>query len=195
MLSQKKTNCNQLAHPTWKCHHTNLWIAKLSHLTEGLLRSFKRWKLLPSVLWHCCLGGRRGIRPVKNWVVRCWHGYLSGARCRLAYGSADATATHCLLLQKNPDWFYLVPAHLGSPGKKAVKWVCVCVCVFQHWKLWKEPVVGCHRWLWKQPVVICGNWNVRHAMSQQVFRVTTCATCHSEKHQIALTARECWNVC
>jgi len=27
--------------------------------------------------------------------------------CRLAYGPADATATHCLLLQKNPDWFYL----------------------------------------------------------------------------------------
>jgi len=28
-------------------------------------------------------------------------------RCRLAYGPADATATHCLLLQWNPDWFYL----------------------------------------------------------------------------------------
>jgi len=26
-------------------------------------------------------------------------GYLSGASCRLAYGPADATATHCLLLQ------------------------------------------------------------------------------------------------
>ena len=25
--------------------------------------------------------------------------YLSGARCRLAYGPADATTTHCLLLQ------------------------------------------------------------------------------------------------
>jgi len=25
--------------------------------------------------------------------------YLSGARCRLAYGPAEATATHCLLLQ------------------------------------------------------------------------------------------------
>ena len=25
---------------------------------------------------------------------------------------------------------FLVPAHLGSPGKTAVKWVCVCVCVF-----------------------------------------------------------------
>jgi len=38
-------------------------------------------------------------RPVKNWAVGCWRGYLSGARCRLAYGPADATATHCLLLQ------------------------------------------------------------------------------------------------
>ena len=54
---------------------------------------------LPSVLWHCWLGGRKGIRPVKNWAVGCWRGYLSGARCRLAYGPADATATHCLLLQ------------------------------------------------------------------------------------------------
>ena len=60
----------------------------------------------------------------------CWHGYLSGARCRLAYGPADATATHCLLLQQNPDWFtFLVLAHPGSPGKRAVKRVCVCVCV------------------------------------------------------------------
>ena len=25
---------------------------------------------------------------------------------------------------------FLVPAHLGSPGKRAVKRVCVCVCVF-----------------------------------------------------------------
>jgi len=61
-------------------------------------------------------------------VVRCWHGYLSGARCRLAHGPADATATHCLLLQKNLDWFYLSgTAHPGSPGKRAVKRVCVFV--------------------------------------------------------------------
>ena len=52
--------------------------------------------LLTHVLWRCWLGGRKGIRPVKNWVVGYWHGYLSGARCRLAYGPADATATHCV---------------------------------------------------------------------------------------------------
>ena len=34
---------------------------------------------LPSVLWRCWLGGRKGIRPVKNWLVGCWRGYLSGA--------------------------------------------------------------------------------------------------------------------
>jgi len=43
------------------------------------------------------LVGRQEGRPAcKNRVVGCWHGYLSGARCRLAYGPADATATHCL---------------------------------------------------------------------------------------------------
>jgi len=32
-------------------------------------------------------------------VVGCWRGYLPEASCRLAYGPADATATHRLLLQ------------------------------------------------------------------------------------------------
>ena len=45
------------------------------------------------------VGRQEGHPACKNWVVRCWHGYLSGARCRLVYGPADATATHCLLLQ------------------------------------------------------------------------------------------------
>ena len=52
--------------------------------------------LLP-VLWCCWLGGRKGIWPIKTWVVGCWRG-LSGVRCRLAYGPAGATATHCFLL-------------------------------------------------------------------------------------------------
>ena len=55
--------------------------------------------VMSSMLWRCWLGSWKGIWPVKNWVVGCWRGYLSGTRCRLAYGPADATATHCLLLQ------------------------------------------------------------------------------------------------
>jgi len=81
-----------------------------------------------SVLWRCWLGIRKGIRPVKNWVVGCWCGYLSGARCRLAYGPAHAT--HCLLLQENPDRFYL--SGTGSLGVRVVPekgLLSACVCV------------------------------------------------------------------
>jgi len=82
---------------------------------------------MPSVLWYCLLGDRKGIRPVKNWVVGCWHGYLSGARCRLAYGPADATATHCVLLQENrlvlPFWYRLTQV---VPEKGPLNG-CVCV--------------------------------------------------------------------
>ena len=60
------------------------------------------------------VGQQEGHPACKNWVVWCWRGYLSGARCRLAYGPADATVTHCLLLQWNPDCFYLYGA--GSSG-------------------------------------------------------------------------------
>ena len=45
------------------------------------------------------VGQQEGHPACKNWVVGCWRGYLSAARCGLAYGpAADATATHCLLL-------------------------------------------------------------------------------------------------
>jgi len=71
-------------------------------------------------------GRQEGHAACKKQSGGCWCGCLSGARCRLAYGPADATATHCLLLQENPDWFF---SFLGIPRKRAVKPVCVCVFV------------------------------------------------------------------
>ena len=86
--------------------------------------------VVPSVLWHCWLGGRKGIQPVKNWVVRCWRGYLSGARCRLAQAQLMPLPLTVSCFSKIQIGFtFLVPAHPGSPGKRAVKRVCVCVCV------------------------------------------------------------------
>ena len=110
--------------------HTVATVCVISLCMESCTRIYTVVTIcvVPSVLWRCWLGGRKGIRPVKNRVVGYWHCYLSGARCRLAYGPADASATHCLLLHLNPYLFcLLVPAHLGSPRQRAVKRVCVCV--------------------------------------------------------------------
>ena len=55
---------------------------------------------------------------------------VSDALCLqcFAHGPADATATHCLLLSKIQIGFtFLVLAHPGSPVKRAIKRVCVCV--------------------------------------------------------------------
>ena len=68
VISEEK-NCNPLAHPAWKYHHTNLWIAKLFHLTEGLLRSFKT---LEAVKRASCGLSSVALKPVVtcgNWNV------------------------------------------------------------------------------------------------------------------------------
>jgi len=75
----------------------------LDHICDTLFflyfyGTLKMVPYVPSVLWRCWLGDRKGIWPVKYWVVGCWHGYLSGARCRCAYGPSAATGTHYLLL-------------------------------------------------------------------------------------------------
>jgi len=73
---------------------------------------------------------------VLNRVVGCWCGYLSGARCIHLY-------LHMAQLMPLPltvscfskiqiGFTFLVPADLGSPGKRAVKRVCVCVCSAEH---------------------------------------------------------------
>ena len=95
----------------------------------------------------------------KNWLMRYWCGYPSGARCRLfAYGPADATAIpkpHHVLPHLNPDWFYL--SGTGIPKlswKKSQLNVChssilygavlrgpshTCyVCVRAVWHLWSS---------------------------------------------------------
>ena len=63
-----------------------------------MLSSVSSTQLNPALL--ITLFGRLFVCvPEKNGVVESWCGYLSGARCRLAYGPADATATRCLLYQ------------------------------------------------------------------------------------------------
>ena len=39
--------------------------------------------VFPSVLWHCWLGDRKGIRPVKNWMLVCWWWWIDWSFARL----------------------------------------------------------------------------------------------------------------
>jgi len=88
---------------------------------------------MPSVLRRCWLGGRKGIQPVKNWVVGCWRGiYLDqGADLRMALLMPLPLTVSCSS-KIQIGFTFLVPADLGSPGKRTVKWVCVCVIDLSH---------------------------------------------------------------
>jgi len=98
---------------------------------------------LPSVLWHCWLGSRKGIRPEKTewWgagVVICLE---RGADLRMAQRIPLSLTVSCFS-KIQIGFTFLVPAHPGSPGQRAVKRVCVCgcVCLFSRamWVSWYQ---------------------------------------------------------
>jgi len=81
---------------------------------------------------------QEGHPACKNRVVGYWCGYLSGA-------SADLHMAQRILLPLTVSCFskiqigftFLVPAHPGSRGQRAVKRVCVCVSVCV-WFMWRS---------------------------------------------------------
>jgi len=83
---------------------------------------------VPSVLCRCWLVGRKGIRPVKNWVVGCWWVVIW-----LEWG-ADLHMIQLMPLPLTVSCFskiqigfsFLVLAHPGSPRQKAMR-ACVCL--------------------------------------------------------------------
>jgi len=82
----------------------------------------------PSVLWRCWWGGRKGIRPVKK--------LSGGVLAQFLICLEQVADLHMSQLMPLPltvscfskiqiGFTFLVPAHPGSPGKRAVKRVCV----------------------------------------------------------------------
>jgi len=73
----------------------------------------------PLVLWHCWLGFKKSIQPVKKFERWGAGTIVSGTRCKwFAYASTDATATH-VLVHSNLEWFNLSGASvLGLSWKR-----------------------------------------------------------------------------
>jgi len=58
------------------------WLRTVTTFCTTTLRFFSFWNLLPLVFWHCWFDVRKSMQPVKNCVMRCWCGYLSGDMCQ-----------------------------------------------------------------------------------------------------------------
>jgi len=95
------------------------------------------------------VGRQEGHPACKNWVVGCWHGYLSGSSADLHMARRMPLLLTISCFSKiQIGFFFLVLAHPGSPGKRAVKRVCVCVsfsapfappCEYE-WTAWRRCV-------------------------------------------------------
>jgi len=71
---------------TVRGHSIVTWYVKLKAYWLDCMSAFTALTLL--------VGHQEEHPACKNWVMRCWHGYLSGVRCKwFAYGPADATVT------------------------------------------------------------------------------------------------------
>ena len=80
----------------------------------SVIRAFSALMLL--------VGWQEGHPACKKYaVMRCWRGYLFGARCKMICIMVQLRPLppHHLLLQQNPEWFILlVPAYPGCSEKR-----------------------------------------------------------------------------
>jgi len=115
----------------WHCEESiSLMMCVLSMLLCGLL--------MPSVLWRCWLGGRKGIQPVKNWVVGCWRGCLGwGADLHTAQQmplpltiSCSSKSRLVLTFLVLPFWYLLTRVVPGILQKSSKTVVCVCYVIY-----------------------------------------------------------------
>ena len=84
--------------------------------------------ILPTVLRCCWLGDRKGIRPVKTewWVAGIVICLEKSADLHMAQLMPLPLTVSCFS-KIQIGFTFLVPAHQGIPGKRAIKRLCVCV--------------------------------------------------------------------
>ena len=116
----------------------------------------------PSVLWHCWLGSRKGIRPVKNLSggVLAWLSVWNEMQACICLAQLMPLPLTVSCFSKIQIGFtFLVLAHLGSPGKRAVKWVCTDITkktwmwVMAMLSLFTDKFTRCQRQFWASHVI------------------------------------------
>ena len=106
--------------------HQNTSIAEYTVQQPADLQHISHCGNLPSVLWRCWLGGRKGIRPVKTewWDVGVVICLERVADLHMAQLMPLPLTVYCLS-KIQIGFTFLVPAHPGSPEQRAIKWMYV----------------------------------------------------------------------
>ena len=130
-------------------HH--FWVLSVRHvgnygcwLSCILTCGMNPFSALMLLVWR-----QEGHPACKNWMVGCWHGYLSAALHMVQLMPLPLTVS-CfskILI----GFTFLVLAHPGSPGKMAVKWVCA----------WNDRWRVNHATSWLVSTDLCSTRNTR----------------------------------
>jgi len=108
----------ELPLPIYWYHSKGNWL-RYNHATDSFY-IMKLCSSLSSVFWHCWLGGRKGVQPIKIWEDgECGHWLV-----RMEWRPAGWSVCLPLLISPctiNSRSSLLAPAYLGGPGKRDVK--------------------------------------------------------------------------
>jgi len=154
------------------------------------------------VLWHCWFGGRKGIWPVKTWVVGCWRGCLSGAQ----YSCIWPSWCHCHSLSVAsvksklvlPFWYRLTRVVPEKGPLNGCVCVCACVCVSDTMDIKCENgTTKCITWKlkqkitkkWTNAVICCKTYldimpTSDNNMARKVLKITTYYIHYINKHEL-----------
>ena len=124
----------------WECQflasYIHLW--NLAFLFCWINKLYFSALTLPSVLWHCWLGVRKSIWPVKNLSdeVLAWFSVCSEVQM-FAYGPADATTTPSFLPSLKcrlvlPFWCWLTQVVLEKRPLNG--------CLVFNWQMLEKPI-------------------------------------------------------
>ena len=114
--------------------HTHAhWAYTSAQLARGQNTLTISQKNMPSVLWRCWLGGRKGIRPVKTewWGAGVVIGLERGADLHMAQLMPLPLTVSCFS-KIQIGFTFLAPAHLGSTGKGPLNRCLFCLFVTFH---------------------------------------------------------------
>ena len=111
--------------------HTDIMISVLERPSRNCT--------FPSVLWHCWLGNRKGIWPVKKLDVGLLVVTISLELCMSYSSSCHHHLNHPASLKSRTD--ILIPTNPGPPGKWPLK---------QR----QKEFINCTIWQWKRLVVL-----------------------------------------